>query len=771
MNNYFFFSQLINKTLACFFQNLYNYNIMNIDGNVEDIIYRNVENGYTVFNLDNNGILVTCVGKCTNISVGEYVELLGNFTKNAKFGEQFAFTEIKASKPKSIEGIKKYLASGLIRGIGPVTAEAIVERFKEDTLNIIELAPERLAEIKGVSLKKATEIGETFSEIKRMQNAVMFLQEFGLSTNMSVKIFNVYQENTVEVVSQNPYKLIEDIDGIGFLSADKIAASMGVAKNSEFRVRAGVLHLLKDSSEKGGNTYLPEEVLKESVLKLLEIDKDDFDTLFNSALESLILDNVIKVFMSKGVSVVMLKKFYFMEQSVAQKINMLNFSKLEQTYDIESEIAEFERVNGITLHEDQKNAVRTAVRESVCIITGGPGTGKTTIIKCILQIIKNYTNRVYLLAPTGRASKRLSESCGADASTIHRALEVNFTDADGTIFNYNDRNKLPADVVIVDEVSMLDVNLCHNLLKALPNTCKLILVGDKDQLPSVGAGNVLHDLLKSGVVEVVQLTYIYRQSETSLIVSNAHLINQGKMPDLTNKGSDFFYEPRQENIDILHTVVDLVSERLPRFLHTEARNIQVLAPMRNGVCGVDRMNKELQAIINPESLRKNSLVFENTTYREGDKVMQIVNNYNLEWRKETDGVYEKGKGVFNGDMGTIVKIDYQTGETNVLFDDDKLCVYSRADIFELQICYATTIHKSQGSEFDAVVIPVMPGSNQIITRNLLYTAVTRAKKLVVLVGAKKNIARMIYNNYTAQRYSMLGEFLLQQKKKVEFMYS
>ena len=744
---------------------------MNIAGIVEDIVYRNIENGYTVFNLDKDGILLTCVGKCASITIGEYVEVSGEYTKNAKFGEQFAFVSIKTAKPKSIEGIKKYLSSGLIKGIGPVTAEAIVERFREETLNIIELAPERLTEIKGVSTKKANEIAQTFAEIKKMQDAVMFLQEYGITVNLAVKIFNTYQEQTIDVVSRNPYKLIEDIDGIGFITADKIANTMGIDAASEFRVRAGMLHLLKEACEKGGNTYLPEEELKDGLIKLLGLNNESFNDLFNSALESLIIDNVVKAFSTKGVPIVMLKQYYFMEQNVAQKLNIINISETEQKLDVESEIAEFERVNKITLHEDQKKAIRTAVNEQVCVITGGPGTGKTTIVKCILQILKNITSRFYLLAPTGRAAKRLSESCGENASTIHRALEVSYTDNEGTNFCYNDRNKLPADVVIVDEVSMLDISLCYHLLKALPNTCKLIFVGDKDQLPSVGAGNVLHDMLTSGVIEVVHLSYIYRQSEKSLIISNAHLINDGKMPDLSNKGDDFFYENREDSVDMLNTVVDLVTTRLPSFTKLEPQNIQVLAPMRSGACGVDRLNKELQAIINPETLSKRALIFENVTYREGDKVMQVVNNYNLEWVKDTDGVYEKGKGVFNGDMGIITKIDYQTGETTVLFDDDKICTYSRADIFELQICYATTIHKSQGSEFDVVVIPVVGGSSQIITRNLLYTAVTRAKKLVVLVGPKKNVARMIFNNYTANRYSMLSEFIKQQKNKVEFLYS
>lgn len=744
---------------------------MKISGCVEDIIFKNSDNGYTVLNIDYNGNLLTCVGKCLSVNVGEDVELEGQFVKNNKFGEQFAFSNIEVLQPKSIESIKKYLASGLIKGIGPITAENIVNKFKEDTLSILEYAPNRLSEVRGISSKKAMEIGQYYNDIRKMQDAVIFLQGYDISTNLAVKIFNFYKDKTVTLVSDNPYLLVEDIDGVGFLTADKIATKMGIDFYSNFRVRAGILHVLKENSDKNGNTYLPKIELQEYTLRLLNLEFDKFLEIFEQEVERLEIESTIKSFTYKDNECICLKKYYIMESSIASKLNLLNISKTEINIDVDEEIKEYERLNKISLHSDQKDAVRSAVNGQVSIITGGPGTGKTTIVKCILQALKKYSNKIFLLAPTGRASKRLSEACNHKASTIHRALEVSFKEGDSSFFNYNEKNKLVADVVIIDELSMVDVSLFYNLLKALPNTCKLILVGDKDQLPSVGAGNVLHDLIGSKVLDCVKLSQIYRQDDKSLIVSNAHLINEGKMPDLSNRSNDFFYENKIETLDMFNCVVDLTVNRLPKFLKCEASEIQVLCAMKSGVCGVESLNRKLQEMINPSSLRKTELHFETRFFRQGDKVMQMVNNYDLEWSREANDMFEIGKGVFNGDMGKIIEIDYQTGETKVLFDDDRICTYSKTEAVELQICYATTIHKSQGSEFDAVVIPVVAGSNQIITRNLLYTAVTRAKKLVVLVGPKKNIARMIYNNFTAKRYSMLEELLKLQKAKAEELYS
>ncbi len=744
---------------------------MKISGSVESIIYKNLENGYTVFAIDYKGTFLTCVGKTLSLFEGEEVLLEGEFVKNKKFGEQFSFTKLDALRPKSLASIVKYLASGLIRGVGPVTAQSIVEHFGEDTLDVLEYAPAKLSEVRGISARKAVEIGDCFKDIKSMQNAVIFLQQYDISTNLSVKIFNFYKEKTVTTISDNPYKLVEDIDGVGFLTADRIAFKMGIERNSDFRIRAGILHLLKESGERGGHTFLPRQILFENEVGLLGLTAEELEPIFSQEIEKLQIESVIKIFNHHGQPCVCEKKLYIMENSIATKLITSTESQTETFCDIESEIKEFERVNKISLHDSQKEAIRQAVKGQVTVITGGPGTGKTTIVKSILQSFKKQDEKVFLLAPTGRAAKRLSEACNHKASTIHRALEVNFKEGNLSFFNYNEKNRLPADVVIVDEMSMVDVSLFYSLLRALSPTCKIILVGDKDQLPSVGAGNVLHDIIASKVITIVTLSHIYRQDDKSLIVTNAHLINQGKMPDLSNRSTDFFYEYRDSPSEMCDCVVELTTKRLPKFLNCQPKDIQVLCAMKSGVCGVENLNKKLQELINPQSLKKQEIHFETRSLREGDKVIQTINNYNLEWsREDALGSVERASGVFNGDMGQIEKIDFQTHETTVLFDDDRRAVYSKAEVAELFVCYATTIHKSQGSEFDAVIIPVVAGSGQIITRNLLYTAVTRAKKLVVLVGPKKNIARMIYNNYTAKRYSMLEELLKIQKKKAEELY-
>ena len=744
---------------------------MVISGSVEDIIFRNEDNGYSVINIDYNHTLLTCVGRAVSVNIGEEVELTGEFVENAKFGKQFAFSTLTTVEPKSKEGIKKYLASGLIDGVGPATAEKIVDAFGKDSLEIISFATIRNREIKRISKKKALEIGESFNEKRNVQNAVMFLQKYNISLTLSLKIFNIYKEKTVDIVSSNPYKLVEDIDGIGFLTADKIAVSMGIRPDSDFRVRAGILHVLTDSADKNGHTYLPKEELFESVLLLLKVDEVMLRKLFEEELENLQIESKIKVFELKGRDCVCLKNFYFMESSIAGKLILSDLSATSVSVDVEEEIKEYERINKIVLHSTQKDAIRSAVTGQVTVITGGPGTGKTTIVKCILSCCKNYTNKIFLLAPTGRASKRLTETCNYEASTIHRALEVTYKEGEKPVFKYNEKNKLRADVVIVDEMSMVDVYLFSSLLRALPSTCKLILVGDKDQLPSVGAGNVLRDIIESGVITTVKLTHIYRQDDKSLIVSNAHLINEGKMPDLSNRSTDFFYENRVDLDSMFSTVVDLVTRRLPSYAQVESRDIQVLCAMRSGVCGVENLNRRLQELINPPSFKKREIVFETRNLREGDKVMQVINDYDLKWTKiYDDGRVEEGSGVFNGDMGKILNIDYQTLEATVWFDDDRIAKYSKLQAGELFVCYATTIHKSQGSEFDVVVVPVVSGAPNIVTRNLLYTAVTRAKKLVVLVGPKKNILRMIYNNNITKRYTMLGELLKLQKKKADDIY-
>lgn len=743
---------------------------MEISGIVEDVIYYNTENGYTVINLDYNGELLTCVGKIGTVNEGECIALSGEFVKNSKYGKQFSVHKAQISKPNTLDGLVRYLSSGLIKGVGPVTAQAIVDKFKLDTLSVIEMNPKLLSQVRGVSEAKAEAIAESYNEVKAMQDSLMFLQNYNISTNMALKIIGIYQSKTKEIVSSNPYRLIDDIDGIGFLTADKIARSIGIDFGSEFRVVAGITHVLKVASEKGGNTCLPYDMVLDEAAKLLGIES--FEAVFQSTVESMVLKGTIKSFMNKGEHILMLSKFYFAEQSIAKKINLLNAHDKDYEEDIDEDIKRFEELNKIKLHEDQIKAVKMAVESNVSIITGGPGTGKTTIVKCVIEILKKRitdSKKLYLIAPTGRAAKRLSQSCGTEASTIHRALEVGYNNGDKSYFVYNDRNKLPAGVVIVDEMSMVDSLLMNSLTQALPDGCKLILIGDKDQLPSVGAGNVLHDMIESEVVDTVCLTQIYRQDDKSLIVQNAHLVNSGHMPDLSNKSVDFFFEERKNTEDIMNTVIDLTTNRLPNYLGVDPTQIQVLAPMRSGVCGVDNLNRRLQEIVNPESLRKRQITLEVNTYREGDKVMQITNNYQLEWSRDAGGYVEKGVGVFNGDVGVITQIT-ETGEIHVKFEDDKEVIYPRGEIFELNIAYATTIHKSQGSEFDVVVMPMVAGSNQILTRNLLYTGITRAKKMVVLVGTKQNIFRMVSNNYTAKRYSMLDTFLRKQKSNTELLF-
>ncbi len=741
---------------------------MTIEGPIEEIIFRNDENGYTVFLIDFKGALTTCVGKLVNANIGENLTLDGEFVNNNKYGLQFAFNHYEVVLPTSLSGIEKYLSSGLIKGVGPVTAKNIVQTFKEQTFDIIEMSPSSLAQIKNISMKKALEIGEKFKELKKMQNSIMFLQKYNISTNMAMKIYEFYGSNTINIVQENPYRLIEDIDGIGFTSADKIAKSLGIPSESEFRVRAGLLYSMLSSVEKTGNTYLPKKMLENLCQSLLEIHEEKFEELFDNALDGLLLDKTMMKFWQDNTQVVMLSKYYFYESSVAQKLGVLSSTQKIVKQDVNDLITHFEEKNKIKFHDEQKNAIITALNNGVCVITGGPGTGKTTIIKCIIELLKQQNQKYILMAPTGRASKRLSDSTNEEAKTIHRALEV--TQGQKTKFFYNENNPFKTDAVIVDEMSMVDVALMSSLCKALPRQCRLILVGDKDQLPSVGAGNVLDDIIKSQIIPVCRLTKIFRQSDNSLIITNAHLINNGKMPIIDNHSLDFFFEEKDNLNDIKNSIIDLVTIRLPNFTKEAPCQIQVLAPLKAGICGIANLNKILQEKINPPSVAKIELVVGDTIFREGDKVMQTANNYNLVWTKMNGFIEEQGEGIFNGDIGYISKIDYQNGETVVEFEDGRLCVYPRTEISQLSLAYAITIHKSQGSEFNTIVIPVIAGAPMILTRNLIYTAVTRAKKMVVLVGEKKNLKHMVSNNYTVQRFTLLKSLLIETDKKIKELY-
>ncbi len=742
---------------------------MALVGTIEDIVFRNEENGYTVAKLEKDGSLVTVVGKFIDVKVGAMVTLEGKFERS-KFGVQYAFTSYELTQPKTIAGIEKYLGSGLIRGVGPITAKRIVETFGTDTLEIMEYAPEKLASIKGISEKKALEIGMSYREHKEVENTIILLQSYNISTNMALKIYNVYHEKTADIVKNNPYKLIEDIDGIGFTTADRIAKNIGIPSDSAFRVRAGLIHVLKTSCEKNGNTYLPKNMLFNEASRALDLSYEGNTDLFNNTFDTLCLDKTCVTLWNDNVEIVMLSRYYYYENSIAQKLTWLKNVSKSVDVDVDADIQNFQERNKIELHEEQIKAIKGAVNNGVYVITGGPGTGKTTIIKCILEIFENMKLRVALVAPTGRASKRMSDSTGREAKTIHRLLEVNVIKTDESYFMHNESNPLKVDAVICDEVSMVDCALMCNLLKALPRDCKLILVGDKDQLPSVGAGNVLADILGSGTIPYCMLTKIFRQGEKSLIITNAHLINDGKMPLIDNTSTDFFFESKGDPESIKNTIVNLVTTRLPKFLKTDPREIQVLAPMKVGVCGIESLNRILQEVINPPSPNKPQVEVGQTIFRLGDKVMQITNNYDLEWKKFGKYADELGQGVFNGDIGYITLIDQNSGEVNVEFEDGRNCLYSRPDLLDLSLSYAITIHKSQGSEFDTVIIPAIAGPSIILTRNLIYTAVTRAKKMVIIVGEKQYLKRMVANKYTATRFTLLKKLLITAEEKMAKLF-
>lgn len=731
---------------------------MKLNGTIKDIIFRNNENDYTILEISQGMLSTVATGKFPIVGIGEEVELEGEYQNNAKYGRQFVATKIHISEPTDEESIVKYLSSGLISGVGVVTASNIVRVFKKDTLSIIESSPERLAEIKGISKRKALEISQTFSVIKKMQQAVMFLQKYEISTNMAVKIFDTYKDRTERVLTKNPYKLIEDVEGIGFKTADKIAFNMGIAKDSQFRIRAGILYCLGELADKQGSTVIERTKLTESVMGVLELP-EDYQGDIESQITTLEIEGLVKSTTLENEEAVAISKLYSMEKYIADKLKLLLQSAEEVHADIDADINEFERVNNLLLHSGQKEAIKTAIEQGVVIITGGPGTGKTTIIKAILKILTARGKVVQLLAPTGRASKRMEEQTGKSASTIHRGLEMGYNN--GKLgFTRNENNPLDADAIIVDEVSMIDLYVASALLKATRLGTKVIFVGDKDQLMSVGAGNVLSDMIASGEIPVVSLSQIYRQAEDSRIIVNAHQINNGEMPDLSAKSNDFFYSSSFVPEKVAEEIVEMVSTRIPKFKDgIDSSDIQVIAPMKSGVAGTNNLNLLLREKLNPASRDKEEIEIHKNVFRVGDKVMQTSNNYEQEWIKQEGDNLIGGMGVFNGDMGHIDFINKKSGEVYVTFDDGRRAGYSIVDLEDLVLAYAITIHKSQGSEFDAVIIPVLGGNPMLYNKNLLYTAVTRAKKMVVLIGKKTNIYHMIKNNYQTKRNTMLKKFL------------
>ena len=732
-----------------------------VKGYVEEIIFRNIDDGYCVLLINAGNNLVTAVGVFPPVEEGEYLEMQGEHVVNNKFGEQFNVSECKIVQPDSVESIYRYLSSGLFYGVGEVTAKNIVNTFGARALEYIEKDPVKLSQVKGLSLKKAMAINEAFIVHKEQQATILYLQNFDISLNLALKIYKTYGDGTKRIIEKNPYQMVEDVDGVGFITADKIALKMGFDQYSRFRITAGIGHVLQEGASKNGHTYLERREVVSEVCRLLKMNEEEYRYM----VDGIILDNVVMgkivIIEEGGEECVMLTRMYENENGIARCLADMLVSAEEIDLNIDADIDEYQKSKGITLHENQIEAIKNCVKYGVNVITGGPGTGKTTIINCILTILKKQYMRTVLCAPTGRASKRLAEATGEDAKTIHRLLDLDFTGGKGH-FTYNEDTKLDADVVVVDEVSMCDEYVFYALIRAIKRGGRLILVGDKDQLPSVGAGNILSDIIASGLVPVNYLTYIYRQSDDSLIISNAHKVNEGKMPTIDNKSKDFFVDAQTDTADMLKNCIDLVTKRLPSFSKLAPKDIQVLCPMKKGVIGVENINIEMQKALNPPDSSKGELRAGANIFRVGDKVIHTVNNYQMEWLSP-DGL--SGSGIFNGDIGYIIEVNKSAPSLKVEFDDGKIATYKQENLDEIALAYAISIHKSQGSEFPAVIIMVSGGNPFLMTRNLLYTAITRAKQIVVIEGSKESLAKMVKNDYTAKRNTLLTQFLKENCKR------
>lgn len=725
-------------------------------GYVEHIIYRNADNGYTVLNLVSGEAEITCVGIFSAIAEGENIEASGDYTDHPTYGKQFKVESFEEKAPEDEEAIERYLGSGAIRGIGLALAARIVRRFKADTFRIIEEEPERLAEVKGISERKAMEIADQVNEKRDLRQAMIFLQQYGITMNLAVKVYQQYGQEVYGIIRENPYRLADDIEGVGFRTADEIAVRVGIRMDSDFRIRSGILYVLLQASTEG-HTYLPEEELTRRTGQLLEVGEEHIEKQYmDLAIER-------KIIMKQGENQTQIyaASFYYMEANTATMLKQLNVSYDVPDLEIEERVRRIEKQTGMELDEHQMTAVKEAVRNGLLIITGGPGTGKTTTINTIIKYFEMEGLDIFLAAPTGRAAKRMSETTGFEARTIHRMLELNGGVDGAAGFERNEQNPLETDVVIIDEMSMVDISLMHALLKAVAVGTRLILVGDVNQLPSVGPGSVLRDIIRSHECNVVMLTKIFRQASTSDIIVNAHKINQGEEVTLDNKSMDFFFLKRYDADVIISVVLQLIKQKLPKFVDATPYDIQVLTPMRKGLLGVERLNGILQRYLNPPSPQKREKEHGDILFREGDKIMQTRNNYQLEWEIRTKyGLsVDKGTGVFNGDMGIVREINDFAETMTVEFDEGRMVEYPYKLLDELELAYAITIHKSQGSEYPAVVIPLLSGPSMLMNRNLLYTAVTRARKCVTLVGNEVTFEQMVQNTSQQKRYSGLCDRL------------
>ena len=734
-----------------------------LKGFVTHIIYRNNGNGYTVFEL-NTGDEITCVGTFQSLEEGEILELEGDFTEHAVYGSQFKVSSFKFSSPEDAAGMERYLGSGAIKGVGASLAARIVKRFGADTFRIIEEEPERLAEIKGISERKAMDIASQMEEKHEMREAMVYLQKYGISNTLAVRIYETYGSRLYRVLEENPYQLADDIDGIGFRKADELAARIGIHTDSDFRIRSGILYTLLQASGEG-HMYLPGSVLIRRAAALLDLPQEAIA----DQLPNLSMDKKMVIKKNGEDTICYAFSYYYAELACARMLVELNQTMLPegellpaQEEAILKRVDQIQQQEGLMLDELQRKAVLESVRNSILILTGGPGTGKTTTINTIIRYFEGEGLDLYLAAPTGRAAKRMTEATGYEARTIHRMLELSGAMPESgkkASFERNEDNPLEADVIIVDEMSMVDIHLMHALLSAIVPGTRLILVGDCNQLPSVGPGSILKDLIASECFPVVMLTRIFRQAQESDIVVNAHKINRGEPVLLDNKSRDFFFLKRQDPNVIISVLLTLIQKKLPKYVNAKPYDIQVLTPMRKGLLGVERLNSILQQYLNPPEPGKAEKEYGDHKFRVGDKVMQIKNNYQLEWEITTKYglTVDKGMGIFNGDMGIVTEINTYTETLEVEYDEKRKVKYPFELLEELELAYAITIHKSQGSEYPAVVIPLLSGPRQLFHRNLLYTAITRARKCVTIVGSDQTFHEMIRNTNEHNRNTSLAE--------------
>lgn len=729
-----------------------------LNGIVEAIVFKSEDTGYVVSKINLEREIINAVGIVPFMKEGQNVKLKGEWVIHKQFGKQFNIEEYEEILPDSIKGIERYLSTGIVKGIGPITAKRLVERFKEKTLEVLDNDIDKIKGVEGIGQKKFEIIKESYNEQKELKDIILYFQGHGMTTNQCIKVYKAFGANARDIVTNNPYILSDEIAGIGFITADRIAKSIGIEPTSQFRIQSGIIYILNQFSS-SGNTYMPKDELVKETIKLLGATNE----LVDGALYNLTVDSRVKVEKIDGVDSVFALPYYYCELGVTNRIITLSLENFRSiNADVEFEVGVFEKKNNMKFADSQKEAIVGAFENGIEIITGGPGTGKTTIIKAIIEIYENNNMKVVLGAPTGRAAKRMSESTGREAKTIHRLLEMGVNDDGKSYYKRGENEPLEADVIIIDEASMIDVMLMNSLLKAIKLGTRLIIVGDVDQLPSVGAGNVLKDLIESNFIKVVRLRDIFRQGQESLIVVNAHKINNGEMPVLNRRDGDFFFENKEDVNEILRTIIDLINRRLPNYNKKwdNFRDIQILTPTRKGVLGVQNLNNQLQEVLNPKAKHKKEKELKEIIFREGDKVMQTKNNYSLKWVRINGDGDNEGVGVFNGDMGYIESINDEEKNITVVFDDERRVVYDYVYLDELELAYAITIHKSQGSEFKVIITPAFMGSPFLMNKNLLYTAITRAKELVVVVGLPKALQYMVTNTRSVERYSSLKNRIL-----------